>query len=241
MNSDRRVDRQELRNELHVWTAHPDSDNWLDPDLSELSGDELARQVRFLRGSDRHLFLVAHAFVRRTLSRYVDIAPKDWEFATGQFGRPEITNQLDGGALRFNLSHTDGCVALIVHDQRPAGVDVERVGRVSDPLQLAKSVFAQRELEGLALCGPGSQEERFYRLWTLKESFIKATGRGLHEPLKDFWFDPSDPANIEFGCRPTVSETPGMWRFTTQRISSDHYLATASASGQSALRIRLFD
>ena len=36
--------------------------------------------------------------------------------------------------------------------------------------------------------GPEGPRERFFRLWTLKESFVKATGQGLAFPLKDITF-----------------------------------------------------
>ena len=34
----------------------------------------------------------------------------------------------------------------------------------------------------------GTSSERFFRLWTLKESFVKATGEGLGYPLRDITF-----------------------------------------------------
>ena len=33
------------------------------------------------------------------------------------------------------------------------------------------------------------REDAFYKLWTLKESFVKSTGRGLDLPLRSFRVD----------------------------------------------------
>ena len=43
-------------------------------------------------------------------------------------------------------------------------------------------------------CPRPARAEGFFRLWTLKEAFIKATGKGLSQDLSSFWFRVDPPA-----------------------------------------------
>jgi len=74
-----------------------------------LSDEERQRLTRFHFERDRVLFLVAHALLRITLSRYANIDPRAWQFRTGSYGRPEIADPRS--RLRFSLSHTRGLAA----------------------------------------------------------------------------------------------------------------------------------
>ncbi|MFT7646938.1 MAG: 4'-phosphopantetheinyl transferase [Candidatus Poriferisodalaceae bacterium] len=222
---------ERLEHELHVWSAIPDAlatsdPNWERDALTLLSNNEVGRYQRYIRPSDARLFLVAHATVRRTLSLYKPLDPRSWAFVSGEHGRPEIVNA-EAAGLRFNLSHTEGLVALLVHNTIDAGIDVERVGRVDDLLQIGGTVFADSELRGVTALGDAEQQERFYRLWTLKESFIKATGKGLTEPLKDFAFDLERLPAIGFNCEPSVDANPNAWKFDQHAPSDEHFLAVA--------------
>src|SRR4029453_1384894 len=103
----------------------------LSPSYRDLiTPDENERMVRFVFERDRRQFLITRALVRTMLSRYAEVAPRDWRFVTNQFGRPEV---LDRPAhvpdLRFNLSHTDGLIACAVTVGREVGVDVENITR----------------------------------------------------------------------------------------------------------------
>ena len=150
-----------------------------------LSKEESARHRRFLRERDRDLFLVAHALVRTTLSRYCPVSPGAWEFEMGERGRPEIAGPVDAG-LRFNLSHTPGRAVCAVARDRDVGVDVERLSRVTQPLLIADRFFAPAEIAALRASHESQRRQRFFELWTLKESYIKARGLGLAIPLDQF-------------------------------------------------------
>src|SRR5262245_53131282 len=74
----------------------------------------------------RHRYLVTRAVVRTVLSRYADLSPAEWVFASNAYGRPEIAN--DHGPARdisFNVSHTSGLIVLGVAHRRALGVDTE--------------------------------------------------------------------------------------------------------------------
>ena len=225
---------RELESRLHVWIAEPPSDPdsaWIAAAESLLSDDERARYHRFVRDDDRHAFLAARVLVRRTLSRYADVAPADWAFLENGHGRPEIANPGAAG-LRFNLSHTDGMLALLVHDDADSGVDVERLGRIASVPSVAPAVLATPEHDELTALPPEQQEAAFYRLWTLKEAFVKATGEGFSVRLKDLWFARSADGAITIRASESLHLHPTAWTFTVQRPTPHHFLATACRTGE---------
>jgi 4'-phosphopantetheinyl transferase len=206
-----------LTAEAHVWLTdageraarRPD---WLDP-------EERARWRRYLRAVDRDLFLVAHTHLRATLSRYADTSPARWRFVVRPDGRPELRIDQPVFALRFNLSHTQDLVACVVTQGADCGIDVEREGRIADRDGIAALAFHDDERAALAR-SPGD----FLAYWTLKESYVKATGAGLRAPLAGIRF--------ELGGEPSVSfaegrDTPEGWGFAHSRPTDQHHLAVA--------------
>lgn len=101
--------------------------------------------------------------------------------AAGPHGKP----YLPGGEARFNLTHCRGLAACAV-GQIECGVDAEPLGR--EPGAALRRVCAPAErLFVESAPDPGFA---FFRLWTLKESFVKAIGTGLSYPLQDAAFTP---------------------------------------------------
>ncbi|MFN2428004.1 MAG: 4'-phosphopantetheinyl transferase superfamily protein [Candidatus Binatia bacterium] len=180
--------RESLRDQLHVWIARPEnfrSDAALARYRSWLSDEELARADRYMVAGDRHLFLIAHALLRSTLSRYDARAPGQWQFTAADNGRPAIA-KAGPARIGFNLSHTPGLVACIVSDEIDCGVDVEGLGRVSDPRGLARRYFSRIECDDLDRLSDKNVDARFVEYWTLKEAYVKARGLGLELPLDGF-------------------------------------------------------
>jgi 4'-phosphopantetheinyl transferase len=230
-----------LREESHVWLAGPQ--------LAEcasrrtryealLSSAELQRYRRFHFQRDQHLYLVAHALVRTTLSRYVDVAPECWQFSVNRYGRPEIDAAQGALApLRFNLSHTHGLAACIVTQLVDCGVDVEREHDLDDMMTLAKTVFSRHEREALAAVPTAGRKSRFFDYWTLKESYIKARGMGLSLPLDAFSFQfvGERLAGVDFDL--SLQDDPAQWQFEVDRIGASHHkLAVAIRRGDSPER-----
>ena len=126
-------------------------------------------------------------------------------FETNQNGKPHILHgDRDSGLppLHFNLSHS-GDYAMCVIGDNPAGCDVERVRKID--LKIADRFFAPSEIE-LIKTQPTSEAQinTFFRLWTLKESYIKAEGQGLSMGLNTFSVQPDSNKiirdNIEVAC-----------------------------------------
>ncbi len=199
------VTLSDLEAEAHVWLARPGDITGpepLDSYVQLLSADEQERHKRFHFDIHRKLYLVSHALVRTTLSRYADVAAGDWIFSEGEFGRPEVSTACDAPPLRFNLSHTEGLAACIVCLDSDCGVDVERLNRVKDLAGVAKRVLTPPELEDLLGRSGDSLEGRFVDYWTLKEAYMKARGKGFQLPPRTFTIrlaDCDEPrASLEF-------------------------------------------
>lgn len=131
------------------------------------------------RPEDKCRSLCAWLLLVRAL-REQGISPEDIQIAYGAHGKPAL---LGNHPLFFNLSHS-GQRVLCALSHEEVGCDVEQMRPVN--LKLAKRFFSPSEYE--ALCGLPQEEQQaaFLRLWTRKESFVKAVGTGLSLPLRDF-------------------------------------------------------
>jgi 4'-phosphopantetheinyl transferase len=90
--------------------------------------------------------------------------------------------------IRFNLSHSGDWVLLGVSLASELGVDIQlhRPLRYTNVEKLSRRFFAHAEWEALMSLPDAERLSGFYRLWVLKEAFVKAQGYGLSYGLKRF-------------------------------------------------------
>lgn len=207
--------------QIIVWTldpeaaadrAHPIFDNLLD-------ASERARAALFVHDRNRREFRAAHALKRAAIALLSGVTPAECRFEVEDGGKPVLAHPR---GLHFNLSHCKGLVAVAACTDTPVGVDVEPTASTW-PFEIASAVFAPSELAWLETLTPAGRQEEAVRLWTLKEAFIKATGRGLAEPLDGFSFS-FDRLAIQFQSPARWSSQA--WRFAERRLAR-HQLALA--------------
>ena len=127
----------------------------------------------YLRASDKRLSVGAGLLLQRGLAD-CKVTGQDGEAAFGKYGKPYLPKHPE---IHFNLSH-GGRLAAAVFADTDVGCDVEQVGQAD--MALAKKFFCAGEYARLVQLPEGEERDTaFYRLWTLKESFAKATGLGL--------------------------------------------------------------
>ena len=108
------------------------------------------------------------------------------EIRTGEYGKPCFPALPD---FHFSLSHS-GSMALCAVSDMSLGCDIEQIR--GDRLRLAERFFHPRECAWLHSLPEGERQAGFFLLWTSKESFIKAIGRGLSLPLDSFCVLPGE-------------------------------------------------
>jgi len=199
-----------------------------------LTDDEWNRCHRFAFPEGRRERLAARFMVRSILSQYAEVQPAAWRFVENAHGRPEVKAPAHATHLRFNLSHADGVVTLVVSAQYDVGVDVERLGR-RPSLAIADRFFAPAEVDALRALPEPEQPRRFLEYWTLKESYIKARGAGMSLPLDQFAFDVATPGRPVIHFADGFDDDPHAWQFDQLFVGSEHLVAVATRRGEGTL------
>lgn len=102
---------------------------------------------------------------------------EDSRVYVGEHGKPMI----DG--LEFSLSHSSDFVICAVSD-KPVGCDVEKIRKATE--RVAERYFSCSERAYLNRFFGEQYDRAFFRLWTMKESYVKMTGEGMGVPFEAY-------------------------------------------------------
>jgi len=144
--------------------------------VSLLSSEEKKRLYKLSLQSSVNQFVIAHSLKRSLLSIVSGISPDRLIFRRGHWGKPMLVNS----DYSFNLSHTEGCVALLLSNSLCIGVDVERVRSVRE--EVWNRVLSSEERR--IVVNHSSPMQKFIEFWVLKEAVAKSWGMGLTMPIQ---------------------------------------------------------
>lgn len=185
--------------EVHVWRIPLDVSKSVAGRLRRLlSEDERERADRFRMELHRNHFTVGRGILRQVLGDYLEVEPNALVFRKGMFGKPELGGTGGSSPLRFNLTHSGGLALLAVASGREVGIDIEQVRPMGDAERIITRFFSRKEQADF-LSLPGDQRPAaFFRGWTRKEAYMKATGEGFALALDRFDVSicPDEPARL---------------------------------------------
>lgn len=242
------------QNELHLWHAN-ESLIQTSPEASKaclgvLNTEEAAKAKRFHFKRDQEQYLLAHGMLRFILSHYDSaVLPEQWSFNKSQYGKWSIANP-NPLSLTFNLSHTRGGVVILVARDAEVGVDIENNSVRSQgnrTLSIAKSFFSASEVDDLQKQAEDTQKLYFLRLWTLKESYIKAIGQGLSADLNSFSFGFPETDKLNFiNHAGGACDVVRSWHYesvseNSPQSDADYLVSITSLGMKQAEGIRLVD
>ncbi len=192
-----------------------------------LSNIETERMKRFHHAKHQHAFLISHALKRAALAHVLGLEPNELEFGIGSQGRPFIMGKAQHN-LQFNLSHTDGLVALAVSLDAYVGLDVESLTRKIPETAFAARFFTPPEHDDILVHEQTPNSHRLLEYWTLKEAYIKAEGLGISIGLDTFYFDLSQThPHIKYTSEARPPSHP--WQFIQIKPTPHHLMALAWA------------
>jgi len=153
---------------------------------SLLTTEESEKLLKYKHKQTQHTALITRAFCRLVLSHYTNCSPKTLQFVRNSQGKPALINNIND--IRFNLSHNNQLIIMAVCVADEVGCDIEDPLRKVNITTITKRYFAAQEHQQLSKLTGVYQQQQFFKCWTLKEAFVKATGVGISLGLDTFYF-----------------------------------------------------
>ena len=155
-------------------------DNKIEEFLKLISKEKLDKINRYRFREDYLRSLYGDILVRFEIIKQLGIANSDIKFTLNKYGKPYIEGYNN---LFFNISHSEDWVICAISDEE-VGVDIEKIEKA--PVEVAEHYFHSREYKLIRSKASEEVDEYFYKMWTLKESYIKWIGKGLSKQLDSF-------------------------------------------------------
>ncbi|MDE6663064.1 MAG: 4'-phosphopantetheinyl transferase superfamily protein [Lachnospiraceae bacterium] len=150
------------------------------------------QKIALLKNVKDKMRSLAAAVALNTALKEYGLEERTMEYDVGKQGKPYFRYNPE---IRFSLSHS-GDYAICSIGTHETGNDIELIK--SGRERVAKRFFATEELDWIyETQDPRERDNRIFRIWTMKESFLKVTGRGMSLPLKDFAVIMSDDGDID--------------------------------------------
>ncbi len=182
-----------MKKNINVWLIKRDSKNYDHRYKSLLDHSEQKKAASMISVRQRIRFVEVRAKLRWILAGYLRVDAKTLVFTQTEHGKPFLPGFPD---CHFNVSHSGDYIAIAVTDFGEVGIDIEQVKQKPDFYPLVKRCFSEVE-QCYWMELPESQKcYEFYRFWTRKEAFVKATGRGIALGLNQCVISPDDLSNM---------------------------------------------
>ena len=138
-----------------------------------LSEDEQSRANNFKREHLKQHFVAARGNLREILAKYLACKPYEILFSYGDRGKPYVDK------VYFNLAHSQDLAIYAISGDREVGIDLEYIDLKCDVDAIAKNYFLPSEQKLIKGLSDRAKYLAFFRAWTLKEAYGKATGQGI--------------------------------------------------------------
>lgn len=184
--------------ELHIWKIALDLDDgqW-QPLMALLSNDEQIKADRYRFEKHRRRYILGRAALRNLLGGYLSRTPEVLRFVYNNYGKPSLSN--DDSGMQFNVSHSGETMLAAFVLNSDIGIDIEAIQQDIDYMGIGQRWFSEQERNTLRELAEEKRVGAFFRAWTRKEAYIKATGIGFSYSLNRFSvsMDETSPALLE--------------------------------------------
>lgn len=148
--------------------------------MSKISVNSRDKVNQYVNRKDGYPTILAEILVRSIIYNKYGLTNDYIEYNFSKHNKPFIGNLKD---FHFNISHSEDWVILAT-SRFQIGVDIEKIRTIN--FKISNRFFTNSEHSDLMSTPINRQLAFFFELWTLKESYLKAIGKGLLIPLNSF-------------------------------------------------------
>jgi 4'-phosphopantetheinyl transferase len=192
-------DRRLSGADVHVWAASLDVPiEKVSSYKQTLSADEQNRATQFRFDHHRNRFIAGRGILRAILSSYVEVPPIKLQLDYTPLGKPSLAGFPKDCTFQFNLAHSSNLMLIAITRGCSVGVDVEWVQSAAEIENVARHFFSSEETRRLMALPKEERILAFYKIFVRKEAYLKATGTGLSDMIRqiEVSFSPHEPTRI---------------------------------------------
>lgn len=127
--------------------------------------------------------IIGEILIRYLFIKKLNLKNNDINIIKNKYGKPSISNKQN---IKYNISHSYNWIICAI-DKNAIGIDIEMIRDIN--FLVAKRFFGKLENAYISSSKISIRNESFFRIWTIKESYIKAIGKGLYMRLNSFDID----------------------------------------------------
>ena len=139
-------------------------------DLKLLLDKDKQQKVEKLQKIEDQKRAIISALLLNDILKYYGLSMSDIIY--NEYGKPYLKNN----EICFNISHSGDYVVCAV-SKNEIGVDIQEIRKVNDLIVQKK--YTEEEQKYV------TDDVTFTKVWTLKESYVKAIGKGLYQKVEE--------------------------------------------------------
>lgn len=197
-----------------------------------INSEKRCKVEKYINKKDKIKTLVGEVLIRTIIAKKVRIKNKNITFGKNKYGKPYLKEY---PKFKFNISHSGEFVVCAV-DDKYIGIDIQKVEHI-EYKEIAKIFFTLSEYNCILKRNLDNQLNKFYDIWTLKESYIKCYGQGLSMPLNSFSVDIDKYKNIKV----TINNKFNKYVFKQFDIEVGYKMAVCSINKEISNNIIMID
>lgn len=143
-----------------------------------LGPEEIYKASKIKHKARWQSYISSHILLRVLISQFTQCGkqPKEWKIEQNKYGKPYLNNK-NYSHINFNISYSNAIISIGIAKKSHIGIDIEHI--TPTPTQeIPWHLLTKSEIQYLLAIPSAEQYIPFIEIWSLKEAYAKATGRG---------------------------------------------------------------
>lgn len=203
--------------DIHIWQVSTIISSAKFAEYKSLLTDAELEKAHFFESKHTmDSYVVSQGALRMLLSNYLGVSSDLVRFGHRNKGKPFSLNNT---GLYFNLSNSGRYVVIGFSLDSELGVDIEQIRPLPDLEEMIGTNFTANEIKFIN-SKPEERLTRFFRFWTVKESYLKAIGEGMRLAPKNLEFSINNNDVKQLSVKGVPEQDD--WKFKEFSISKDY-------------------